>query len=133
MKNIQLKIRISEDDLEQIQRNAKVCDKTVSAYVRETALNMCVPSPDYKVITDHTAQISACRNAINQLIFTIRKTGSYVPVDIEYILEKTNSMLKSEGEFIDAMIESNDKNRKLIAKKVKTIVNQNIAKGQSKK
>ncbi len=129
MKNIQLKIRISEDELEQIQNNARACDKTVSAYIRETALNMCVLRPDYKVITDHTAQISAYRNAINQMIYTIKKTEDYVPVDIEYILEKTNLMFKSENEFLNLISESINNNRKTIPKEVRKIVNKKITKG----
>lgn len=129
MKNIQLKIRISEDELERIQNNARACDKTVSAYIREMALNMCVLIPDYKVITDHTAQISAYRNAINQLIYTIKKTEDYVPVDIEYILEKTNLMFKSENEFLNLISESINNNRKIIPKEVRKIVNKKITKG----
>lgn len=128
--NRRLEIRLSEDDLEEIRMNAKACGKTVSAYIRETALNMCVLEADYKAITDHTAELSAYRNAVNQLIFTIRKTGSYTPVDLEYILEKTNLMFKSENQFINLISKSIADNKKIIEKEVRKAVKKHLAKNK---
>ena len=125
---VQIKLVVTEDEQEKIKTNAKACDKTVSAYIRETALNMCVMMTDYSVVTDHTAELSAYRNAINQLIFTIRKTGSYVPVDIEYILEKTNLMFKSEVKFLNMFSQSVTDNKKTIEKEVRKTVKQHLAK-----
>lgn len=124
-KKTQLLIRLSKKELERIQNNAKSCDKTISAYVRETALNMCVINVDNSCITKHTNEISAYRNAINQLVFTIKKTGNYTPVDLEYILEKTNELLKNEKEFLNTYSKSIESEKKLIARTIRnTIKNQ---------
>ena len=100
-KKTQLLIRLSEHELLQIQKNASACGKTVSAYIRELALNMCLLELDTSCVTKHTSEISSYRNAITQLIFTIKKTGNYTPADLEYIVNNTNEILKSEKEFLN--------------------------------
>lgn len=121
-KNCQLLIRLSEKELEQIQKNAAACDKTVSAYIRDIAVNMCILTPDNTCVTNHTDEISAYRNAINQLVFTIKKTGNYSSIDLEYILDKTNQILKSEREFLNSYRNSIESEKKLIARTVRNIV-----------
>ena len=125
-KSSQLLIRLPEKELQQIKKNAAVSNKTVSAYIRETALNMCVINIDNTCITEHTNEISSYRNAINQLIFTIKKTGNYTPVDLEYILEKTNDMLKSEKELLNVYKNSVESEKKLISRTVRNIVKKHI-------
>ena len=123
-----LEIRLPEKELEQIRKNAEACDKTVSAYVRETALNMCVITPPAEEITKHTNEISAYRNTINQLIFTIKQTGYYNPLDIEYILDKINLLLESEKELLNTYSKSNESFRKQIARIVRYNISKNINK-----
>lgn len=125
-KTTQIKLLVNEEELQQIKNNAKISGKTVSAYIRETAINMCVINLDNTCITEHTNEISAYRNAINQLIFTIKKTGNYTPVDLEYILEKTNAMLKSEKEFINTYRKSIESEKKLVARTVRKTVKKHI-------
>lgn len=125
-KNIQIKLLVDEHEHQQITDNAKACGKTTSAYMRETALNMCVVNIDNSCIAEHTTEISALRNAINQLVFTIKRTGNYTPVDLEYILEKTNEMLDSEKEFLKTYRTSVESEKKLIAKTVRNMVKKQI-------
>ena len=127
-RNTQTLIRLSEKELLQIQNNAKACGLTVSAYIRETALNMCILPYDTNSITDHTNEISAYRNAINQLVFTIKKTGNYTPVDLEYILDKTSELLKSEKEFLNIYKNSIESEKKLIARTVRNTVKNHLKK-----
>lgn len=127
-KNTQLLLRLSEADLEQIQANAEACGKTVSAYVRETALNMCVINIDNTPITKHTNEISSYRNAVNQLIFAIKKNGNYTPADLEYILEKTSLTLKSEKEFLNTYSLFIENLRKAITRTVRQVVKKAITK-----
>ena len=127
-KGTQLHIRMSEDELRVIEKNARICDKTVSAYVRQVATEMCVLPLDYECITAHTHEITTYKNAIDLLVFTIVKTGNYVPVDLEYILEKTDQLLKSEKNFLEQYGEFYDRNRKLIRKCVSRTV-KDIANG----
>lgn len=127
-KNTQLLIRLPEDELEQIRNNANACGRTVSAYIREMALNMCIFDPDDSCIEKHTTELSAHRNAVVQLIFTIKKTGNYTPADLEYILDKTNEMLKSEKELLNIYINSVESEKKLIARTIRQIAKNNIQK-----
>lgn len=127
-RDTQLLIRLTETELDQIRYNAQACGKSVSAYVREIAVNMCVLNIDNVCITQHTGEISSLRNAINQLIFTIKKTGNYTPVDLEYILDKTNEMMKSEKEFLNNHSNFIESTKKLISRTVRNIVNKRITK-----
>lgn len=125
-KTSQLMIRLSEDDHEQIQMNAKACDKTVSAYIREMALNFCVLDCNYEKIIDHTHEITSLRNAVNQLVYTIKKSGEYVPADLEYILAKMNDISKSENNFVNIMLDEKEKKTKAIAKEVRKLVREKL-------
>lgn len=131
-KNQQLYIRLSEEELEQIQTNAKAAGKTVSAYIRESAIGFCILNCDYKQITDHTHEITSLRNAVNQLVYTIKKTGDYVPADLEYILDKMNEISKSENKFINLMLDEKEKKTKAITREVRKIVREKL-KNEKKK
>lgn len=122
----QIKLLVNENELQQIKNNALACGKSVSAYIRETALNMCVLNIDDSCVTAHTNEISAYRNAVNQLVFTIKKTGNYTPVDLEYILEKTTEILKSEKIFLNNYSKAIESNKKLISRNVRGIVNKKL-------
>lgn len=122
----QLLIRLKQDELEQIQMNARACEKTTSAYIREIATNICILNLDYSYIMEHTRAISSFRNAINQLIFTIIKTGDYTPVDLEYILDKTQAILKSEKEFLEKYDSFANSCHNLIRRRVRQMVKKSI-------
>lgn len=123
-----LEIRLPEEELEQIRDNALACGKSVSAYVREATVNMCVLNIDNDCITKHTSEISSLRNAIYQLIFTVKKNGDYTPVDLEYILEKVNQMMKLEKEFLKNHSSFIESIKKSITRTVRRIVNKRITK-----
>ncbi len=118
----QIKIVVSNSEHEQIANNAISCGRTVSAYIREMALNMCILENDYTCVEQHTAEISAYRNAVTQLIFTIKMMGNYTPADLEYIVDKTNEILKSEKEFLRAFQNHIAREKKLIDRTVRKIV-----------
>ena len=126
--NAQLYIRLKEDELQQIKKNAAACGRTTSAYIRETALNMCVLETDYQAILDHTNELSAFRNTINQLVFTIRKTENYTPKDLEYILDKVEDIFQSEIEFLSLMDKAVDANQRMIGRSVRKLVNEKLKK-----
>lgn len=127
-KTSRLAIRLPEKEMEQIQQNAKAMDRTVSAYIREIAKNFCVLKCDYEAILRHTHEITSLRNAINQVIYTIKKTGEYVPADLEFILNKMNEISKSEKEFLSIMLNEKEKNTKAIAREVRKIVREKLSK-----
>lgn len=125
-RNIQIKIMVSPEENELIRKNAKACDKIPSAYIREMAMNMYVLKCDYRAVEEHTKQISAIRNSLTHLIFTIRKTGSYVPADIEWILEKMNAIFKLERQFLQNDLKFRDEIEANLEKTVQTIVNEHL-------
>ena len=131
-KETQLKLRISEKELEQIQDNAKAMNKTVSAYVREISKNFCILNYDYQAIIDHTHEITSLRNAVNQLVYTIKKTGEYVPADLEFILDKMNEISKSENQFVNIMLDDKEKKTKAISKEARKLIREHLKKGREK-
>lgn len=129
----QIKCYVSETEYKRIQDNAKAMDRTVSAYIRESAKNACVIAWDYQQIIDHTHEITSLRNAINQLIYTIRRTGEYVPADLEYILEKMNEISKSENEFLGLMLEDTERKTRVVAQTVRKIIREKLKKATEQK
>lgn len=87
-RNIQIKLVVNDDKQARIKQNAKVYRKTVSAYIREVSLNMCVLAYDLSIVDDHTRELTLIRKAIYQLAYTIGRNQDYVPDDLEYILSK---------------------------------------------
>ena len=102
-KDAQLLIRLSREELEQIQKNAKACDKTVSAFAREMLLNYYLIIDSFEEITEHTEQLAALRNVINRVVYTMQKDETCYPADIEYIINTMNEIKKSENEFLKEM------------------------------
>ena len=127
-RNIQIKIMVSPEENEIIRKNAKACDKIPSAYIREMAMNMYVLKCDYKPVEDHTKQISAIRNTLTHLVFTILKTSNYVPADLEWILEKMKDIFNLEREFLRNDLKFRDKLEAELEKTVQAIVTEHLAK-----
>lgn len=121
-KRTQLNLRLTETELEQIQENAKYCDRTVSAYAREVLVNMCSINVDYNILKEHKQRINTMQQAIIQLIFTIRKSGNYVPKDIEYILKKLNEIWEVQSEISENHSNYIDYAKREIRKEVRRIV-----------
>lgn len=124
----EIRMRVSEEEYNLIKRNAAACDKTTVAYLRELGLNMCIVPMDLNIITEHTAVITSYRNAVNQLIFTIKKTGNYTPLDLEYILDKTRDILNSEKKLLELYNSHVEQVEKTIPETVTKIVNKNLKK-----
>ena len=126
-RKVQVNFVVTESELKQIKKNASACDKTLSAYVREVALNMQTIPFDHSIVTLHSNEISAYRNAINTLVYTIKRTGTYTPADLEYILTKTKEILKSEKTFLQNYISFIEETKKLIVKTVRNIVQNHLS------
>lgn len=127
-RNIQIKIMVSQEENELIRKNAKACDKIPSAYIREMAMNMYVLPCDYSVVKEHTKQISAIRNVITQLVFTIKKSGCYVPLDLEYILERMKDIFKLENQFLGNILQFENELKSKLEQTVQTVVKEHLAK-----
>ena len=127
-KTSRLAIRLPEEEMEQIQLNARAMDKTVSAYVREISKNFYILKYDYESILQHSHEITNLRNVINQLVYTIKKTGEYVPADLEFILDKMNEISKSENELLVFLRREKDKKTKQLLREARKIVREKLSK-----
>lgn len=123
----QIKLIVSDEEQLQIKKNARAAGKTVSAYMRETSLNFFVFDCDNSdVINDHIHEISALRNSINQLIYTIEKTGDYYPAELETIHELMVEIMSSEKSFLTMMEKDIAKRRKIVKTQVNAVVQERL-------
>ena len=127
-RDIQIKIMVTPEENEQIRKNAKACDRTTSAYMREMAMNMCVYQHNYHTIEKHTKEISVIRNAIVQMTYTIFATSKYFPADLEYIYSRLKEIFAKEKQLLEYDLESHDLLRKELREAVRSIVDQHLAK-----
>lgn len=121
-------LRLTKQEKEQIKRNADLCGRSVSAYIRECALNMCVLDINHESIVEHTQIITTLCNAIIDLSYTIRETGQHTPPDLKYIYEKMQEIQKSEEKFLQEQLAFNCVCKKFISESVKKTVNKRISK-----
>lgn len=68
----------------------------------------------YKEIDDHIKEISALRNAINGLIYTIERTGDYFPAELEAIHELMVKVMDSEKKFLQMMNKYSPKKTEIV-------------------
>lgn len=122
----QVKTYVSPEEYGQIQRNAKACGKTVSAYLRETALNMAVINIDDSNATLRTEAVCATFEEISQLVYKIMRNDTYVPADLTYVLEKAKEMIKVEKSILKEQQEHIDHISKKICQTVEDIVQKKI-------
>ena len=132
-KTEQLLVRVSYRDLQIIKNNAKAVDKTVPAFLRDLGVNFCVLKWEYQTIINHAHEILATKNAINQLVYSIRKTGEYVPADLEYIILKLDEIAKSEKQFVERMLVDQEQKTKNVARSARRIIRQHLASKDMKK
>lgn len=123
----QIKLIVSDEEQLQIKKNARAVGKTVSAYMRETSLNFFVFDCDNSdIINDHIHEISSLRNSINQLIYTIEKTGDYYPAELETIHELMVEIMSSEKSFLTMMEKDIAKRRKIVKTQVNAVVEERL-------
>lgn len=128
-----ISLRFRSDELEQVRKNAASVCMTVSAYIRATASELLVYRYHNKDIIEHTHQITAMRNAINQLIYSIRRTGEYVPSDLEYIIKQMDELTKSEEKLRQYLFDEQDNNERIFKMEIRRIIRQRLESLENKK
>ena len=119
----QIKILVTAEERLQIQNNAKAAGRTVSAYIREMALNLCILQCDSgNAVIDHVHEISSLRNSINQLIYTIQKTGDYYPAELEAIHDLMEQVMVSENKLLKMTEKDIPRRKKEFQKTAKKVV-----------
>lgn len=124
--HVQIKLLVSEEEKLQIQTNARAANKTVSAFIREMALD--APTVELKhhdkIVRDHAAEISVWRNGILQLVYTIQKINDYSPAYLETIYELMQKICQSEKDFLKKIEIELAKERKILKAQVASIANE---------
>ena len=128
-----ISLRFRSDELEQVRKNARSLEMTTSAYVRCIARDLLVYRYQHQVVSDHTHQLTATRNAINQLVYSIRKTGEYVPADLEYILDKMDEISVSENKLRSHLMDKQDDYDRAFKQEVRRIIRQRLESLENKK
>lgn len=128
-----ISLRFRSDELEQVRKNAASVCMTVSAYIRATASELLVYRYHNKDIIEHTHQITAMRNAINQLIYSIRRTGEYIPSDLEYIIKQMDELTKSEEKLRQYLFDEQDNNERIFKMEIRRIIRQRLESLENKK
>lgn len=118
----QILIRVSERELNNINRNARAARRKKSAYIREVAENLMVVNYTCDAIYDHKQTILSLNNAVQRMIYTILKTGEYVPPDLDYIADKMREILDAENQLLTIINDDREKTRK----EFRRIVRRNI-------
>lgn len=127
-RNIQLKCYSPEREFIRIKNNAKACDKTVSTYIRDMALDFNKIDVSYSEIEAHTQELIARREIIYRMIYTILKSGEYVPADLEYILERINDIYRSEKLLVQQIPRIKEEKARQVAIEARKIVRKYISK-----
>lgn len=126
MKDKRIEIRLSEDDYDVIENNAKACGMTTSAYLRYVGCNMMVLQFNLAWVQEYIENLDFFQKSIEQTVFTIYKRDHYLPPDVDYILEKTRSLLKYEEEFAKQYGASFRRSEELLRAEVRNVVNEGI-------
>ena len=129
MKDQRLEISFTQEEYEQVRKNAKLYGMSISEYIRKTAGNMQTLNVEYKSVNEHFQYLFENSRVIMQLVFTIIKRDDYVPQDLEYILDVSKSLLESEKKFLDKFKLEQVKNEKCIAKYVREMVKNRVSSG----
>ena len=107
----QILLHVSEREWYNIERNARAARRTKSAYIREVAENLMVVNCSCDVVYDHKQTILALNNAVQKMIYTILKTGEYVPPDLDYIADKMRKILDAENQLLATIDEDCERTR----------------------
>lgn len=73
-------------------------------------------------VMEHKHEITSLKNAIYKMIYTILKTGEYIPPDLDYIADKMRVLVKSELQLLSII----DEDREIARRKMKQEVRSNI-------
>ena len=96
----EIRIKVNDDELDNIRLNAEILGMQVTPYVRRVALNPHITLFDYSAIRNHTKQLSRIEQSINRLIFTIDLRNDYLPKEIDGIVDYIEKIWKTENELL---------------------------------
>jgi hypothetical protein len=97
----EIRVRVTEDEYENIKLNANILGMQVAPYIRRVAQNPTIIKNNYEAIEEHTNHIDKIDRSINLLIYTIHVNNDYLPKEIEGILNYIKEVWETENELLD--------------------------------
>lgn len=96
-RNMQLHLRLSEEDYMIIRQRAKESGcRSVSDYVRRIAKEQLVINLDAKIFQSLNQQLSSISNSLNQIARRINSTGRVYDEDIAEMKAKINELWRKQ-------------------------------------
>lgn len=125
----QINIKVSDEEYDLINANAALLDKTITAYVKELALNQNIINYDFETLQKHTEEISNIKQVLNQIVITMIQNGDIYSGDLNTILSVIQELTDSEKEIKSQLRKERESNRKYLKK----CVQKNLLKLQEEK
>lgn len=125
----QINIKVSDEEYDLINANAALLDKTITAYVKELALNQNIINYDFETLQKHTEEISNIKQVLNQIVIKMIQNGDIYSGDMNTILSVIQELTDSEKEIKSQLRKERESNRKYLKK----CVQKNLLKLQEEK
>ena len=125
----QINIKVSDEEYDLINATAALLDKTITAYVKELALNQNIINYDFETLQKHTEEISNIKQVLNQIVITMIQNGDIYSGDMNTILSVIQELTDSEKEIKSQLRKERESNRKYLKK----CVQKNLLKLQEEK
>lgn len=125
----QINIKVSDEEYDLINANAALLDKTITAYVKELALNQNIINYDFETLQKHTEEISNIKQVLNQIVITMIQNGDIYSGGLNTILSVIQELTDSEKEIKSQLRKERESNRKYLKK----CVQKNLLKLQEEK
>lgn len=123
-KDLYIKFRVTQEQDRQIRQNAKLCNRTVSSYVRDIARNAVIIKINNEELDRHIDAVDGLCESNLLLAYKVQQDDHYTPGDIELILRYTKEVLKVEEEILKEQQEMKAVIRNTISKVIRSEINQ---------
>ena len=97
----EIRIKVSDEEFENIKLNADILDMQVAPYIRMVAQNPNIIRFNYKAVEDHTRMLGKIVKSINLLVYTIYLNNDYQPKEIEGIYDYIKHIWETENKMLN--------------------------------
>lgn len=118
----QVNFRVTPDEYTLIKANAESLKRTLTAYLREVAINKMVIDYNYRALLKHAETINRIRSDLNYLIHMLNRTGKIYPADINRLIDLLEELTDTERK----LLQDTQKERAALRKYVKKVLSANI-------
>ena len=116
-----LRFAITKKEAQEVQKEAEKRGWTVSEYCRAAAVDGCHVNVDYNFLWRYLKELMGTKSLLQQVMFTIYKTGRYFPQDLENVQKMIEVLEKHKQEINNDLNEHIKKIKKEIKAARKTL------------